>query len=289
LAKPNVLLGIASALAVVSIWSGFLVFSRVGVVTSLTAFDITGVRFAVAGALVLPFIRGWWPKHLPLRAKLIIALSGPGAVYSVLMILGLNEASAAYGGVFANGSLPIFTMLLGALAGQHPSRNQLLATAIIISGSLLLSYRGMMTEGHNAIAGIALFLSASLLLSVYIISLRRWMLTPSQALALVNLPNALIFLPFWYLFLPSGLAETPLSSVLFQALFQGLGPGFLAVIFFALATSHLGPTATAGFSAVVPATAALLAIPVLSEIPTAMEWVGIVTVTTGLALLIIRR
>lgn len=289
MAQPNVLLGIASALAVVSIWSGFLVFSRVGVVTSLTAFDITGLRFAVAGALVLPFVRGWWPRHLPPKAKLIIALSGPGAVYSVLMTMGLNEASAAYGGVFANGSLPIFTMLLGTLAGQHPSRNQLLATAIIISGSLLLSYRGMMTDGAGAIAGIALFLSASLLLSIYIISLRRWMLTPRQALALVNLPNALIFLPFWLLFLPSGLAETPLLSTLFQALFQGIGPGFLAVIFFALATTHLGPTATAGFSAIVPATAALLAIPVLYEIPTAMEWVGIVTVTAGLALLIIGR
>ena len=76
------------------------------------------------------------------------------------------------------------------------------------------------------------------------------------------------------------IAETPLSSTLFQALFQGLGPGFLAVIFFALSTTHLGPTATAGFSAVVPATAALLAIPVLYEIPTTLEWAGIVTVTS---------
>lgn len=289
MAQPKVLLGIASALAVVSIWSGFLVFSRVGVVTSLTAFDITGLRFAVAGALVLPFVRTWWPQHLPLKAKLIIALSGPGAVYSVLMIFGLNHSSAAYGGVFANGSLPIFTIILGALAGQHPSRNQLLATAIIVSGSVLLSYRGMATDGVGAIVGIALFLSASLLLSIYIISLRRWMLTPRQALALVNLPNALIFLPVWILLLPSGLAEAPLSSTLFQALFQGIGPGFLAVIFFALATTHLGPTATAGFSAIVPATAALLAMPVLHEIPTTMEWAGIVTVTVGLTLFIIRR
>jgi drug/metabolite transporter (DMT)-like permease len=289
LAKPNFLLGLGSALAVVFIWSGYLVFSRLGVTSSLTAFDITGLRFMVAGALVLPFVLRWWPRHLPLKAKLIISLSGPGAVYSVLIILGLNEASTAYGGVFANGSLPIFTMLLAALAGQHPSRNQLLATAIIILGSLLLSYRGMTTDSGNALLGIALFLTASLLLSVYIISLRHWMLTPRQALALVNLPNALIFLPVWLFFLPSGLAETPLSLTLFQALYQGIGPGFLAVIFFALATTHLGPTATAGFSAVVPATAALLAIPVLHEIPTRMEWAGILTVTAGLALLIIRR
>ncbi len=264
-------------------------FSRVGVVTSLTAFDITGLRFAVASALVLPFIRGWWPGHLPLRAKFIIALSGPGAIYSVLIVLGLGETSSAYGGVFANGSLPIFTMALGALAGQRPSRGQLFAAAVIIAGSILLSFRGMTNHGPSALTGIALFLSASFLLSVYIISIRHWMITPKQALALINLPNALMFLPVWFFLLPSGLADAPLASILFQALFQGLGPGFLAVIFFALTTVHLGPTATAGFSAVVPATAALLAIPVLSEIPTPVEWSGIITVTAGLALLIFRR
>lgn len=289
MAQSNVLIGVSSAIAVVFIWSGFLVFSRVGVVTSLTAFDITGLRFAVASALVLPFIKDWWPKHLPFKAKLIIALSGPGAAYSVLMVMGLNEASSAYGGVFANGSLPIFTMLLGALAGQRPRRSQLVAAAVIVAGSGLLSFRGMANDGTGALAGIALFLCASCLLSVYIISIRRWMITPKQALALINLPNALLFLPFWLFLLPSGLADAPLVSILFQALFQGLGPGFLAVIFFALATTHLGPTATAGFSAVVPATAALLAIPVLSEIPTPMEWGGIITVTAGLTLLILRR
>ena len=61
-----------------------------------------------------------------------------------------------------------------------------------------------------------------------------------------------------------------------------------AVILFAVAAAHLGPTPTAGFSASVPATAALLAIPVLGELPGPLEWVGIGTVSAGLALLMIR-
>jgi drug/metabolite transporter (DMT)-like permease len=85
------------------------------------------------------------------------------------------------------------------------------------------------------------------------------------------------------------MAETEQSIIIFQALFQGLGPGFFAVILFALAAMHLGATMTAGFSAVVPATAALLAIPILGEIPNTMEWVAIAIVTVGLALLIMSK
>lgn len=289
-AGPNVFLGVASAIAVIFIWSGFIVFSRAGVTTELTAFDITALRFGVAGLLALPFAYAWWPRHLSIKAQAAMAICGPGAVYSVLTYLGLTEASAAYGGVFANGSLPIFTLLLLVVVfGERPRRLQILAIGIIVAGGLLLGLPGMMSGGAHVMTGIVLFLLGSAILSVYIVGVRRWALTPRQALALINVPNALIFLPLWYFFLPSGIAEADPSTVLFQAVFQGLGPGFLAVILFALAAFHLGPTPTAGFSAAVPATAALLAVPVLSEIPGPMEWSGIITVTVGLALLVARR
>ena len=119
--------------------------------------------------------------------------------------------------------------------------------------------------------------------------MQHWKVTPRQALALVTIPNTLVFLPLWYFFLPSGLADTELSIILFQALFQGLGPGFLAVILFAVAAMHLGATPTAGFAAAVPASASVLAMPVLAEYPTPMEWGGIAVVTLGLVLLIVRR
>lgn len=288
--KPNITLGVASAVAVIFIWSGYIVFSRLGIVTGLTAYDITALRFLVAGAITLPFARTWWPGHLPLRAKLLLSLFGPGAIYSMLMFLGLNEASAAYGGVFANGSLPIFTMVLVlGVSGVRPVQNQFIAISIIVLGGVLLGWRGMSSQGTNVIEGIALFLTASAVLSVYIFGIRHWSLTPRQALALVNVPNALLFLPIWYFLLPSGIADAEISVIVFQALYQGLGPGFLALILFALAAFHLGPTPTAGFSAVVPATATLLAIPVLGEVPSSLEWVGIATVSLGLGLMMTPR
>ena len=286
----NLKLGMICAFAIIFIWSGFIVFSRAGVVAGLTAYDITALRFIGAGALTLPFLLAWWPRHLPIRIQVLMAVCGPGALYSVLMFLGLGNTSAAYGGVFANGSLPIFTALVVlAVTGVAPKPAQLLAIAVIIAGGVVLGYRGMSGQVEGVTIGIALFLGASAILSVYIFGVGHWQITPRQALAIVNVPNALIFLPVWWFALPSGLTEASQGTILFHMAFQGLGPGFLAVILFAIAAYHLDPTLTAGFSAVVPATAALLAIPVLGEYPIALEWVGIAIVSAGLALLVLVR
>lgn len=272
------------------IWSGFIVFSRAGVTTSLTPADMTGLRFLVAGAITLPFAIRWWPRHLSFHAVALMSLCGPGVIYSMLMYWGLSEASAAYAGVFANGALPVFTAALVAVfAASFPTRMQVIGIAVIVAGAVLVGSTGLMQGGKNVAVGIGLFLSASAVLSVYIFGVRHWLITPRQALVLVNVPNALLFIPVWLLFLPSGLADASLSSIVFQAAYQGLGPGFVAVILFALAATHLGPTATAGFSAAVPASAAVLAIPVLGETPGFQEWLGIGVVTIGLSLLIVKR
>lgn len=283
----SVAIGIGSAIAVLCIWSGFIVFSRAGVLGGLTAYDVVAARFLVAGVLTLPFAWAWWPRNLPWQAVAIVALLGPGAIYTVLMFVGLAKASAAYGGVFANGGLPVFTMLVAfAVAGSRPGRAEVLGTLVIIAGGVMVAWRGLAAGGADVATGITLFLIASVMIASYIYSIRHYGVTPKQALAVVNIPNALVYLPIWWFALPSTMMEAPTDMVLMQLAFQGLGPGFLAVMIFALMAYHVGPTMTAAVSAAVPATAAVLAIPVLAENPTPLEWMGIGVVTLGLALLI---
>ena len=287
-AKSNErILGLLSAAGVFCIWSGFLVFSRAGVQSGLTPFDLTALRFLVASALVVAFAIAWWPRHLPLNATLSMSVFGPGALYSVLMYFGLKNSSAAYGGVFANGSLPIFTILLGFLFERRaPSRRQLVAVLILVVGAVLIGLPGLRSGGNSVVSAIAFFLAASAVLSIYFLGVKHWLVEPRQALALVSLPNAVVFLPVWLFFLPSTIRDTPWSTVLLQAAFQGLGPGFLAVILFSISARILGPMPSAGLAAAVPASATLLAIPVLGEIPTGIEWIGIAIVTAGLVLLL---
>ncbi len=282
-------IGILSALAVFGIWSGFMVFSRAGVLSGLTAFDITMLRFVVASVVVIPFARSWWPSHLPLSAKVVMAVCGAGALYTTLMYLGLANSSAAYGGVFANGSLPVFTIVIGLIVSRAaPDRHQFIPIVIIVVGSLFVSMPGIEESGSSSFTGIMLFLAASAVLSLYIVGVKHWNVAPREALVLVTLPNAVIYLPLWYLFFPSQLGSADTATILFQALFQGLGPGFIAVILFAISANNLGPTPTAGLVAAVPAGAALLAVPVLSEYLLTIEWIGIGIVSAGLALLILK-
>lgn len=290
MAEQNLKLGVIAAIGVLFIWSGFIVFSRAGVLSGLTPYDLAALRFIVAGVLVTPFLWAWWPRNIPIRIQILMVLAGPGALYSVLIFLGLERASAAYGGVFSNGALPLVTMGLAfALAGTPPARNEALGSAVIIAGGVMVAWPGLQQGGPDVAAAIALFLICAAMIGSYIYAIRRFAASPLQVLAVVTIPNTVIFVPLWYVALPSTMADAEMTTIIAQALFQGLGPGFLALMLFAMMANHLGATPTAAVSAAVPATAALLAIPVLGEIPTALEWAGIATVTLGLMLLISRR
>ena len=109
MAQPSLTKGLLAAVFILVIWSGFIVFARAGVLSGLTPYDVAALRRIVAGVLTLPFAIAWWPRNLPLKVQALLALAGPGAIYSMMMFAGLANASAAYGGVFANGALPIFT------------------------------------------------------------------------------------------------------------------------------------------------------------------------------------
>jgi drug/metabolite transporter (DMT)-like permease len=46
-------IGALCAIAAVAIWAGWLVMMRLGVTSTLTVFDLTTLRFAVAGVVLL--------------------------------------------------------------------------------------------------------------------------------------------------------------------------------------------------------------------------------------------
>lgn len=288
--QRNFIIGIASAVAVFFIWSSFFVVSRKGVTSPLTPYDLAALRFMVAGFVTLPFVYWWWPRGLAWWQTPLLIVCGPGSIYTMILYYGLQNAPAAYAGVFANGSIPIATMLLAAvIAKDYPGPWRMLGVAILYLGGTMVGLRGLGAGGGDVVQAIVMFVASSLLVSTYIYSISRWGLTPWNALAIVNVPNLILFLPIWYFFLPSGIDQASVEEIGLQLAFQGLGPGFFALIFFTLAATHLGASATSGFSAAVPAGVAVLAIPVLGEAPTALEWAGIALVTVGLAILVLRK
>ncbi len=282
--------GYISGLGIVAIWSGFIVLSRVGMVGNLNAYDITALRFMVSAVITLPFLYSYWPRHLAFHKVLFLSACGPGALYSMLMYTGLKTSPAAYAGVFANGTIPIFTALIGFFLMQtRLGFRSLIAIAVIFVGGLAVGFDGLRAGGPDAIQGVVYFLSASILLAIYFVGLQYWKLEPKQALVVVNIPTAVAFLPIWYVFLPSTMATASIEEIALQALFQGIGPSFLAVLMMAYTVQKLGPGVVSGFAASVPSVAAVAAVFVLGETLDLIEWAGMLTVTVGLLMLLWRR
>ncbi|MEM7268514.1 MAG: DMT family transporter [Pseudomonadota bacterium] len=290
MAERNFIIGLASALLVICIWSGFFVVSRMGATTDLTPFDLAALRFIVAGTVTIPFLWRWWPRHLRWWQVIVLVVTGPGSVYTLLLYSGLESAPAAYAGVFANGSLPIAAILIGAIfARDFPGPWRMFAVSVLFAGGVMVGLRGLANGAEDVRIALTIFVGSSVLLATYIWALPRWGVSPWNALAVINVPNLALFLPLWWFLLPSGIADATQDEVLLQLVFQGLGPGFFAVILFTLAATHLGATATAGFSAAVPAGVALLSVPVLGEALTTFEWIGVAVVTIGLFILVARN
>jgi len=283
-------LGYLAGFGIIGIWSGFIVFARFGVTGNLTPYDIAALRFMVGTLVTLPFAYLYWPRHLPWTKILVLIATGPGIVYSILMYNGLSFSPAAFAGVFANGSMPIFTAILAwFLLGEKLGKTAIIAISIIIAGSLTVGYQSLSTFGGQYLIGLPFFILAAFLLATYMILIRLWNINSRQVLAIVNLLSAVLFLPLWWFFLPSTLSLATMPEIALQALFHGLGPSFFALVFFTYAIQTIGATPMAGFAAAVPATAALLAIPVLGEHLNIIEWSGVLAVTVGLALLIFKK
>ena len=74
------------------------------------------------------------------------------------------------------------------------------------------------------------------------------------------------------------------AEVLTQVVIQGFGSGLFALAAYGLAIRRLGASQAAAFVSLTPAFAALIAIPVLGEIPDLASAAGVVLVGLGVAL-----
>jgi len=281
------LIGWILGLAVLSIWSSWIVISRLGVTASLTPWDVAALRFGTAGVAILPWALRWGLGGLRLWQALWLALS-TGVVYAGACYLGFSFAPAAHGAVLNNGTIPLFTLLLGwSLVGNRPTRRQAVGALLVLAGCLAIGGDGLLSPVPNQWKGHLLFLFAAALLSGYMIAARRWQVTQRQALAAVPLGSALLYFPVYLLAdLPSTLrslspADWPWGEVALQAGFQGLVVSLLALPLFTRANNLLGSTALSGFVAAVPAISVVLAIPVLGEVPSLLAVAGVAVVTLG--------
>ncbi len=286
----NFLMGLSAAIVVVFIWSGWLVISKVGVESKLTIYDIAALRYGISAIIAFPivlYLKPW--KDTPIHRIIVLAVLA-GIPYVLLAYAGFTYAPAAHGGVFLNGALPAMTLVLAWLRlKERPRLQQVSGTVLIIIGALMAALDASEAAASEAWIGDLLFLTAGLSFSGYLIINRLWNVTIPLVLLSLSVVSGFIYIPIWYIFLPSALVEAAHSQILLQAAYQGLLPNLVGLGLISIAVRHAGASATAAIISAVPGLGAILGLVLLGEILGPMTWVGIFIVTIGILLTAIRR
>ena len=248
----------------------------------LTGWDVAALRFGVGGLVALLFLRR--VKLPPIRVIALFSVFG-GIGYAVTVYTAFRLAPAAHAAVLMPGALPFATAVIAWLwLKQAPSRLQRVALGLVFAG-IVLTAADTLSNGARItglqLVGDALFLSGSSAWAVFTLLLRRYPMPPLAATVATTLGSAVVYLPLWWLFLPSTLGQAPAAEIAIQAVYQGVLVVFVAMLLYTFAVRRLGPQPVALMMAVVPGLSALAAVPVLGEPLSLLALAGLAAVTAG--------
>jgi drug/metabolite transporter (DMT)-like permease len=274
--------GALFGLAAVLIWAGNIVVGGLGLRSSLTAWDITAIRFAVAGLVLLPYLmrRGLALDRLGWIGVAALVLGGAPTV--LLANAGLLFAPASHAGALFPGVMPLLVAVLAAIILQEAfTLQKRVGFVLIAAGVVAIVAASGATIGTAQTIGHLLFLAAALAFACYTVALRRARLDGLHAAAISAVGSMLIYLPPYAMLAGAGVFDAAPGAIALQALVQGLLTAVLSYVVYGLAISILGASSGAALAASCPAMTALMAIPILGEWPSTVDWVAIALISVG--------
>lgn len=282
--------GYAAAWIIVFVWSFWLIVSRIAEASGLTIYDLAALRYGLAAIVAGPLCLYYKPwRGMTLRRIAVVSfILGP--IYILCVFAGFLFAPAAHGGIFMNGVLPLVSILIGVgLFRAEPNARQIAGAVLILLSAVILSWAGSVNIAPTAWIGDILFLIGAVFFATYMILSERWGLSAMQIIFCGTVVNAVIYLPIWALWLPSGLAEAPTGPLLLQAFYQGFVPNLVGLLLVAHASRTIGNVSTSSILAAVPGTGAILGAVLLGEGLSLIGIAALVTLTIGLLITVRRR
>src|SRR5262245_18132536 len=281
--------GLAWGLLAAAIWTVYSVLARLGIKSGLSPLDMTLLRFAPGLLVMAPFVWRWGLRDLAgigwRRGIVLAALSGP--VFSLLMMTGFAYAPLAHGAVIAPACQLLAGIGLSAwLARAAVTRETIGGAAFVLLGLAFMGFDALLhLGGYAVLLGDVLFAAAGSSFGLFGALSRRWQVDALRVTGVAVVLSFAMFTPLYAVFAnPQGLLAAAPGFVALQAVAHGLGAGLVAVLAYSRAAVLLGPGRASFFGALVPGAASLLAIPVLDEIPTALQVAGLLAVVVGLLL-----
>ena len=289
LSRHNYFTGAAWGLFAISVWVGWILLTRYGVTTSMSAYDIGALRFTLSGLLLAPIVfrDGFGIRKVGLKLWLVI-VCGAGIPYVLIASTGLTFAPAAHAGALVPGTMPLWTALLAMIfLHEKIGRSRRLGLAMIPIGIVIFVGAGLTHFETGYWRGHLLFIAAAICWASFTVAMRAASasgFTALQAAATVSVVSAIVYLPVYALWLPHRIADAPMSAILVQTIYQGVFVSIISLYAYTRSVALLGASLGASFASLVPVLAMLAAIPLLGEVPKPADYLGIATVTIGVFL-----
>lgn len=282
--------GYAAAWTIVLVWSFWLIVSRVANESGLTVYDLAAMRYGLASLVALPlclYYKPWRGMRLTQIALLSFIL---GPVYILIVFSGFLYAPAAHGGIFMNGVLPLISILFGIfLFRVLPGVRQAIGAVLVLVSAVVLAWDASVSSIKGAWIGDLMFVAGAVFFASYVVLSERWQLGPMQIIFCGTIVNAVLYLPIWALWLPSGIADAPLGPLVLQAVYQGFVPNLIGLLFIAHASRTIGNANTSLILAAVPGGGAVLGAVLLSETLSLTSILALVILTIGLLISVRRK
>lgn len=256
-----------------------------GINQGWTSFDLNAAR--VAGGLLVSLPWLLWrllKQHKIPWLRLLGLTCFAGVPFSLINIAGLQFAPITHGAAISLGMAPVLTGLFSKpILGQAISRDHWLALLLIMLGIAVI-WVGTSLSWSYAFGDLC-FLIGAALWALYAIYLRHWKIKPLEGAMYTSLGSVPYLL--WYIW-GRDMPAAALDMVTLQLLYQGMIVGILAVFFYGVTVSILGPQLGTLFSALPPVLVPVVGDVLLGYQSDLYEYLGILLVIGGMLLAFLR-
>lgn len=280
-----VIKGVIFGVVASMIWGAWPVVSVLGTQAQLDGADLTVLRFAIAGGLLMPVLIIRSSQFLRHWKKGIVLSIGSGLPYMLLAMEGLNYAPSGHFGIIAPSSMLIFTAL-GSIfwLREKMSLMRMVGLLFILIGIVIIGGYSAVQGSSSFLIGDLMFVGCGGLWASYTLLCRHWNMNSWLATAQVSVISMLVYLPIYLFNEPHALFEIPLTTVLLHGVFQGGLVAVMALFCYSKAVALLGTVRGAIFSAMVPPLSLIFGYFLLDERIAGYEYIGLGIVFMGMLL-----
>ena len=260
--------GWLALLATLIIWSSYFIVLRSGAQSSLTSFDMMGLRFLLPGMLLAPLLYYRRAKILAVKKRYLVGIMfGAGLPFFLVCVLASGQVQAVGGSLLVPGVAPVFVTLIAVVCYRETlAKRRIIGLAIVILGISTLVVDHLRSGNNQAYVGSLLYIMAAACWAIYTVSVKLSKLAGLEIAALLNTTAAALLL----VLIPCNIFESNITllswqQVMPQLVVMGIFSGLDSVITYGHAIKQLGEELSACWGATTPVLVAILAYLVLGE------------------------